>query len=119
MIHRIAFALSIALPIPCFAHDYWANGVPVPAWVKSSCCGEADAHHLRPDQVHHVDDYWLVDGYHARIPDSKAQPSQAGDYWVFYRDIPAGANCSPEGGCSGHHPASQSSVYCFFVPMAF
>jgi hypothetical protein len=39
---------------PTYAHDYWADGKPVPNWVKTSCCGPADAHHLRPDQVHKV-----------------------------------------------------------------
>jgi hypothetical protein len=87
------------------AHDYWSDGKPVPAWVKSSCCGPADAHHLRPDQVHRVsDDFYMVDGYATRIPAARALPSQDGDYWIFYRDADDG---------------SQSAVYCFFVPMAF
>ena len=28
------------------AHDRWDNGEPVPAWVKTECCGPRDAHHL-------------------------------------------------------------------------
>ena len=87
------------------AHEVWANGEPVPAWIKASCCGPADAHHLRPDQVHRVsDDYYRVDGYRYRIPAKDALPSQDGDYWIFYRD-----------GAGGY----QSIVYCFFVPMNF
>ena len=46
----------------------------------------------------------MVDGYSNRIPVKVALPSQDGDYWVFYRDNTNG---------------SQSTVYCFFVPMAF
>ena len=62
-------------------------------------------HHLTPDQVHRISaDYYMVDGYHQRIPASSALPSQDGDYWIFYRD---------DGG------GSQSGVYCFFVPMDF
>ena len=59
----------------------------MPTWVKASCCGPDDAHHLRPDQVHRVsDDYYMVDGYRYRIPARDALPSQDGDYWIFYRD---------------------------------
>jgi hypothetical protein len=98
----VAFTLSVS---GAQAHDYWSNEKPVPGWVKSSCCGPADAHHLRPDQVHRVsDDFYVVDGYVNRIPVAEALPSQDGDYWIFYRDDNSGY---------------QSSVYCFFVPMAF
>jgi hypothetical protein len=87
------------------AHDVWANGDIVPGWVKSSCCGPEDVHHLRPDQVHRVsDDFYMVDGYRYRIPARQALPSQDGDYWIFYRDDGSGG---------------QSTVYCFFVPMGF
>jgi hypothetical protein len=87
------------------AHDVWADNSPVPSWVKASCCGPDDAHHLRPDQVHRVsDDYYMVDGYRYRIPAKDALPSQDGDYWIFYRDGQGG---------------NQSIVYCFFVPMYF
>ena len=87
------------------AHDQWANGGPVPDWVKASCCGPADAHHLRPDQVHRIsEDMYQVDGF-GKVLSRMALPSQDGDYWIFYRDA------SPT--------AVQSNVYCFFVPMNF
>lgn len=87
------------------AHDVWADGRVVPAWVKAACCGPEDVHHLRPEQVHRIsDDYYMVDGYNQRIPVRNALPSQDGDYWIFYRDNVGG---------------SQSGVYCFFVPMDF
>ena len=48
----IALAAGVALfPIAAHAHDHWVTGEPVPAWVKTECCGPKDAHHLRPDQV--------------------------------------------------------------------
>ena len=51
------------------AHDAWADGKAVPGWVKQSCCGPADAHHLRPDQVHRVsEEFYTVDGYFNKIP---------------------------------------------------
>ena len=100
----LAICLS-AYPIcDAHAHDYWSNGKPIPAWVKASCCGPADAHHLRPEQVHDEGDYYRVDGYVRKIPHAQALPSQDGDYWIFYRDD--GAN-------------GQSGVYCFFIPMDF
>jgi len=88
------------------AHDVWADGRVVPAWVKAACCGPDDVQHLRPDQVHRIsDDYYMVDGYPNRIPARAAQPSQDGDYWIFYRDDGGGG--------------ARSIVYCFFVPMGF
>lgn len=98
-------ALVMLSPSEAHAHDYWSDGKAIPEWVKASCCGQADAHHLRPEQVHRISDgYYLVDGYVRSIPVGQALPSQDGDYWIFYRDD----------GASG-----QSGVYCFFVPMEF
>lgn len=107
----LAIVLNFSSTPSALAHDYWSNGKPVPAWVKASCCGQADAHHLRPDQVHQTDDgaFYIVDGYEKKIPADQALPSQDGDYWIFYRD-----NTSTDG---KYH--SQSGVYCFFVPMEF
>jgi len=107
---------------PALAHDQWSNGDKVPAWVKASCCGAADAHHLRPEQVHDMGDWYEVDGYYAnggKISHKIALPSQDGEYWIFYADYPGGKSCSPYAGCSPTMKASQSNVYCFFVPMAF
>jgi hypothetical protein len=105
MYARIAALLFALSASGADAHDYWSDGKSVPNWVKASCCGPADAHHLRPDQVHRIsDDYYSVDGYVRRIPVGQALPSQDGDYWIFYRDDGSGI---------------QSGVYCFFVPMAF
>jgi hypothetical protein len=105
MIVRLAVVVSFLVSCGAAqAHDVWANGRVVPAWVKAACCGPEDVHHLRPDQVHRVsDDYYMVDGYNNRIPARAALPSQDGDYWIFYKDDAGG----------------QSGVYCFFVPMDF
>lgn len=100
------FCLAPAALVPtALAHDYWADGKKVPDWVKASCCGPADAHHLRPDQVHREsDEYYRVDGYMHPVLAKAVLPSQDGDYWIFYREDADG---------------SQSQVYCFFVPMEF
>jgi hypothetical protein len=45
-----ALGVALALFRTAHAHDHWVNGEPVPAWVKTVCCGLKDAHHLRPDR---------------------------------------------------------------------
>jgi hypothetical protein len=105
--------LGALAAFPASAHDQWTNGAPIPDWVKTSCCGPADAHHLTSDQVHRYGDYYRVDGYLRPIPIAVALPSQDGDYWVFYRD----KDGAP--GVNGAGSGGQSGVYCFFVPMAF
>lgn len=104
---RVAATLGIAalgLPRASYGHERWANGDPLPAWVKSQCCGPADAHRLEPEQVHEVSGGFMIDGYPDMIPYGKLLPSQDGDWWVFYRELA---------------PGSFSSVYCFFGPMSF
>jgi hypothetical protein len=105
--------LGALVALPACAHDQWANGAPIPDWVKASCCGPADAHHLTSDQVHRDGDYYRVDGFLRPIPIAVALPSQDGDYWIFYRD----KDGAP--GINGAGSGGQSGVYCFFVPMAF
>ena len=60
---------GLAVSTGAAAHDLWADETPVPAWVKGACCGPADAHHLRPDQVRRIsDEYYEVEGYFRPIP---------------------------------------------------
>jgi hypothetical protein len=74
------------------AHDVWANNEPVPAWIKSACCGEADAHVLEPG------DYWIdKEGFHIkavnRVVDlDKILPSQDGKVWAFYSVVGENVN---------------------------
>lgn len=100
------FLLTGAVAALCFArpaspHDVWADGEPVPVWVKKACCGPDDVHHPRPDQVHLTASGWRVDGYPDLIPTGDALPSPDGEYWIFYRSFPNG---------------QFSHVYCFFAP---
>jgi hypothetical protein len=83
------------------AHERWANGDPVPAWVKAACCGPEDVHHLSPEQVHLIEGAWRVDGYPDPIPVGTELPSPDGEYWIFYRTLPNG---------------DKTRVYCFFTP---
>jgi hypothetical protein len=101
---------AFLLPGVALAHDQWADGSAVPAWIKSSCCGPADAHQLRPDQVHQSDCNgnlcWRIDGYPYPIPFSSTLPSQDGQYWAFFKRLD-----------DEHGSAGWSQVYCFFAPM--
>jgi hypothetical protein len=96
---------AIGFARPVFAHDTWASGEPVPAWVKRACCGPDDVHHLRKEQVRLEVDGWHVDGYPDVIPAGTEQPSPDGEYWIFYR-----TNTRADGS------TYQTRVYCFFVP---
>jgi hypothetical protein len=100
----LALAIALALFRTAHAHDRWDNGEPVPAWVKTVCCGPNDVHHLRPEEVRRnaAGDY-EVDIYPFPIPARMALPSQDGEYWLFfYKDY----------GLDG-------MVRCFFVPALF
>jgi hypothetical protein len=104
---RSITALAVALAMVLTganAHDYWANGEPVPTWVKTICCGPKDAHRLRPEQVRRnaAGDY-VIDIYPAPIPARMALPSQDSDYWLFFYE---------DYGIHGR-------VRCFFVPTLF
>lgn len=123
----LALALGFYLPAPgpvtgiVFNPAAYADEAgKIPDWIAKSCCGPQDVRRLRADQVHHNDDdgYWTVDGYNGRINDKEVKPSQDGNYWAFFADYPAGDDYSPQGG-RHHREASQSGMYCFFVPMAF
>ena len=103
----LAFVLAFGSEGAAFGHDQWADGGKVPDWVKSSCCGPADAHEVPPEHVHEVECggkvCYAVDGYPNLIPWNEALPSQDGHYWLFYSTYGNGV------------PPSQA--WCFFAPM--
>jgi hypothetical protein len=74
----VGFLLMIITP--AIAHEKWANGDPVPAWVKGECCGQAEAHQLAFDQVHITARGYRIDGFPNPIPFSEARTSQDGQY---------------------------------------
>lgn len=94
-----AVALLLLAVVPARAHDKWANGDPVPEWVKSSCCSQAHAHHLDESVIHDQSDGIHVDGYSYVIPYEKVLPSPDGSAWLFY-------SVQPDG--------TQNQPYCFF-----
>src|SRR3954451_2534120 len=86
---------------PVIAHDQWADGSEIPAWVSHYCCGVADAHRLTLKQIYHVEGGWRVEGYPHTIPDERVLPSEDGHMWLFYKAYPDGY---------------QSTPLCFFIP---
>ena len=99
----IALALALLLLGVCGAqaHDRWADGSPVPPWVKSMCCGPNDVHELAEGDAWQENDGWHFRDLDAIVPDSRVLPSQDGHMWGFW------------------YPAAgrAAAVYCFFVPM--
>jgi hypothetical protein len=86
---------------PAFAHDVWANGDPVPPWVKAQCCGPRDVHHLSAEAVHIMSDGYHIDGIKTVIPIARALPSPDGSYWAFWNSV-----AEPE-----------PVIFCFFAPL--
>ena len=98
---HILFA-AILFAAPASAHDFWSNGEPVPAWVKSACCGPEDVHHLNPAAVHIMPDGYHIDGIKTVVPADKALPSPDGTYWGFWIDSPS---------------IPEPHIFCFFAPL--
>ena len=91
--------LTMLAALPAGAHDLWSNGAKVPAWVKKSCCGPSEAHHLSATSVRALPDGYHVDGLATAIPYSRVLPSRDGEFWGFW---------NPD--------ASHPVVFCFFAP---
>ena len=104
----IGLAIGLMLKVtPAVGHQQWANGSAVPAWVKESCCGPADAHHLNVEDVSFDGKEYHVRGYPWPIPAEKALSSQDGDYWLFYSTYYNYSDSKPQFGFP----------ICFFVPL--
>jgi hypothetical protein len=97
----VALAFLLALVFPAHAHDKWADGTAVPAWVKSACCGPNDVH-MDP-HLTRTDTGYIVDG-HAKheVPFRSVLPSADGHVCAF---------CNPLLGEDGY-------IYCLFIPMS-
>jgi hypothetical protein len=101
----LAFVIIFAALEGASSHDQWSDGNPVPPWVKASCCGPEDVHHLTKDQVHTTPDGYRIDGYPDVIPYARELPSEDGEFWAFYKSWDAGGG-----------KRQFSMVYCFFAP---
>ena len=96
--------LTTGFSMPAAAHYLWKNGQPVPSWVKTLCCGKADAHMLEPSDVWQ-DEHgaYHIKGNEGIVLPKQVLPSQDGRYWAFYASYPDG---------------TQSTIYCLFVPFS-
>ena len=96
----IAFLVSVMCANPASSHNFWSNGEPVPEFVKSSCCGVADAHHIKHSAIHIMADGYHIDGINTVVPISRALPSMDGEVWAFWNPI----------------GEPDPMIYCLFVP---
>ena len=94
----VVFSLALAYACGAHAHDVWADGSTIPPWVKSMCCGPADAH--RDDLIDRIDGKTYVRGLENPVDEEKIFDSQDGHVWAFY---------NPGVG-------RYATVYCLFVP---
>ncbi len=128
MVRFVLFLVALLLAWPSQAHDKWANGTPVPSWIKSKCCASDEAVDLterfgvtaadivtHPQQItqggEHGSPHSTIEItiYHIRgfIPDTAqygVYPSQDGHVWVFSD--------------KKEDPKSSLHFWCMFLPCA-
>ena len=72
------------------AHDKGCDGNPVPVAIKLDCCGKADEHQVKPEQIHRgPNDEYIVsfEGYRFVIPSDKALPSNDRCSHIFFPTV--------------------------------
>ena len=65
---RAIAVAGLLLTSPANAHTRWADGTPVPEWVRNACCGPSDVHHLTAQQVRLTPEGYRVDGIQDLVP---------------------------------------------------
>ena len=110
----LAFAaMSIA---SASAHDKSCDGNPVPVAIKLDCCGKADEHRLKPEQITRgSNDEYIVsfENYTFVIPANKALPSNDHCSHIFFENVWATA------GGNQVRVSGRPNVYCFLTPLDF
>lgn len=110
----LLWSLIFAVVFPANAHDKWANGAPIPEWVKSHCCNGDEAHDLTRESGVTAEDikiikpadgsegtlYYQVIGFNNAVGGAHVFPSQDGHIWAFI---------SPAGPPNGY-------IWCLFMP---
>jgi len=127
--HAIPLIVSLLASPSAIAHTVWANGETVPPWVRSSCCGVSDLHHLTPDMVHGPFDLaearrYLPNAQEPVIggcgPEGGTCVTDAQMYVVdgFGYPVPASKVLpSQDGNYWIFYRDGSPYVYCFFIPM--
>ena len=98
------------------AHDKGCDGDPVPATIKLNCCGAADEHRLKPEQISRGpnDEYFVsFEGYVFVIPANKALPSSDRCSHIFFPNIWV------NDGAHQIRDPKPPDVYCFLTPLGF
>ena len=114
MIAALAFAAMMVESAS--AHDKGCDGNPVPGKIKLDCCGEADEHQLKPEQIGRgPNDEYIVsfERYTFVIPAGKALPSNNHCSHIFFENVWVTA-----GGKQARVPGTPN-VYCFLTPLDF
>ncbi len=88
------------------AHEKWADGTIVPAWVKSACCGPQDVHVIDSDDVTgpNKQGFYHVKDIDTLVPSDRVYDSLDGVTYVFYAPYLTAAN---------------RHVYCLFLSRGF
>jgi hypothetical protein len=98
------------------AHDIGCDGNPVPVAIKLDCCGKADEHQLKPEQISRgPDGEYIVsfEDYTFVIPADKALPSNDHCSHIFFENI-----WTILGDKHARIPETPG-VYCFLTPLDF
>lgn len=104
--YAIALIMCLAGTCPSLAHDQWSNDTPIPAWVKSACCGPSDAHVIDSGDVSGPDKDGLyhVDGVREPVRPERVFDSQDGETWAFF---------------NADLPPNERFVFCLFLVRSF
>lgn len=114
----LALALAFFLPLPgpvtgiVFDPAAYADPVTgqIPDWIKAACCGVADLHKLRADQVREREDgRWDVDGYPWPVsePVTQIDISRDQNVYAFY--------CEPDTAGAACTKGQFSTMWCLFI----
>jgi hypothetical protein len=98
------------------AHDKTCDGNPVPARIKVDCCGEAEHHQLKPEQISRgPNNEYIVsfEGYTFVIPADKVWPSNDPCSHIFFENV-----WQIVGGNQMRFPGTPD-VHCFLTPLDF
>jgi hypothetical protein len=110
-VRAIGLVAVAAMTIECAsAHDKGCDDNPVPAMIKLNCCGSADEHQLKPEQISRAPngEYIVsVEDHRFVIPADKALPSNDHCSHIYFED-----------GDLWEVPGTPN-VYCFLTPLDF
>jgi hypothetical protein len=99
------------------AHDKDCDGNPVLDRIKVDCCGEAEEHQLKPEQISRgPNDEYIVsfEGYTFVIPADKALPSNDPCSHIFFPNMWV----VTDNGNQVRDPRTPN-IRCFLTPLAF